>query len=79
MNLQLFYSRDSLKIFSLKELQKLQMILQNKIINLKKDTLNEAKCRDIQERFDRITWELIRRVELENATPQTPPIQKFLD
>jgi uncharacterized small protein (DUF1192 family) len=79
MNLQTFYNRDSLKIFSLKELQKLQMILQNKIIKLEKDTVNKDKCRDIQERFDRITWELIRRVVLENATPQTPPIQKFFD
>jgi hypothetical protein len=77
MNLQIFYSRDSLKRFSLQELQKLQMILQTKIINFNKE--HETKCRDIQERFDRITWELIRRVEQENATPQTPPLQKFLD
>lgn len=76
MNLQNFYSKSSLKVFSYTELEKLQNILQ---IKLNQCEINNNLKLQVQERLDRIVWEMIRRVKLENAKPQTPPKKKYFN
>jgi hypothetical protein len=76
MESQEFYSRQHLKTFSYKTLLELKTILESLLIN----THEPRGQLSYKERYERVTWEMIRKIQYgQTNRAQTPPKTIYTD
>lgn len=80
MSLMHLYLRSNLERFKYRELFELQKALQDVLSAESNFTLMENSVLSLQERYDKVTWEMTRRVSFgQTKRAQTPPKRIYPD